>query len=476
MRAFVRQLFARKPEKGAPPPEVGALDDFAHTQPAAFAFEASDPQPPEASPLPRDAHDIAPVVTGAVPFLCREPILSRRERIVGHELSLERRFKSRFADDRTRVRRLHDEVLIGALSGLDLGSQLGERFAFVRLAPESTVLPELGALPPGQLVLVFDAPAESGSDLGPWAPALAQLRRAGFRVGWRLRSLDSIEAVSRFQWDVIEVTASEFDGLELAEIATRVRQFSRVPKLLACELASYDDFQLCFRAGYDYFQGPFVLDRENWHAPKSDLDRTRVILVLNRLRAGAENPELAATIRLDPVLAYKLLRYINSPAMGLARVIDQIDQALTVLGRDRFYRWLSLLLFDVKNAGFRERALFEQALVRARFMEELSSFCDSPDLVSEHLFMTGLFSLLDCMMGEPLDRILSKVVVPKAVEAALLTRTGPFAPFLALAIVCESGDSEEIARAASACGVDAEVVNLQLVAALGWVQGVTTDT
>lgn len=41
--------------------------------------------------------------------------------------------------------------------------------------------------------------------------------------------------------------------------------------------------------------------------------------------------ELACLIKPDPGLSFKLLRYINSPGVGLVHKIGTLDQALAVL-------------------------------------------------------------------------------------------------------------------------------------------------
>ena len=64
--------------------------------------------------------------------------------------------------------------------------------------------------------------------------------------------------------------------------------------------------------------------------------------------------------------------------------------------------------------------------------------------------------------------ILTSVAVPIEVSNALINNAGPLAPFLALSIACEQQADVEIARCAEACGVDAALVNQDMMAALIW--------
>jgi EAL and modified HD-GYP domain-containing signal transduction protein len=157
--------------------------------------------------------------------------------------------------------------------------------------------------------------------------------------------------------------------------------------------------------------------------------------------------------------------------MGLQTTVESVAQGLTLLGAQKFYRWLSLLLFDVKNPTYVERSLTEQALVRARFLEQLAH----PEAPADALFLTGLFSLLDQMMGQSIEVMLSKFTLHPAVGDALLRHCGPLAPLLTLAKVCESGDSGAINAHALVCGLTPDAVNAAQIDALGFANQVTSS-
>jgi len=135
---------------------------------------------------------------------------------------------------------------------------------------------------------------------------------------------------------------------------------------------------------------------------------------------------------------------------------------------ERFYRWLSLLLFDVQKSGYIERVLTEQALARASLMERLGRRARQAGVNPDQLFLAGLFSQLEKLLDRPLAEILDSVAMPPAVNEALLTGSGPLAPFLNLAVACENGDQKATAIWATACQLDALSVNQELLAALVW--------
>lgn len=405
-------------------------------------------------------------------FVCRDNVFDRNERIRGYEFSLDRQMQSRFADRSPLIRKAYDDALMSELASPQLGKALNGQLAIVNVALASVArrAPTLRAQ--GNTVLVLDAVQQAAREDDALS-SIDALTGAGLSVGWTLRSPPEEMAPVLARCQFVQVVASAFDGVELREIVRKLRRLNRpngAPPLalIARDVQSADDYQLCVRVGFDHFLGPFATRRENWIAPKTDIDRLSVFRILNQLRQGADNAVIAGALRTDAVLTFKLLRYVNSAAMGLSRAIETIDQALVVIGAQKLYRWLSLLVFDIKDRGFAERALVEQVLVRARLMELTAAGRCNPDLA----FLTGLLSLLDQFLDRPIAEVLSQIDLPDEVKQALLSGTGPYAPLLAFAQACEQGDQEAVAVAAQGCALTEDVVNAQLLAALSWAQEV----
>jgi hypothetical protein len=110
--------------------------------------------------------------------------------------------------------------------------------------------------------------------------------------------------------------------------------------------------------------------------------------------------------------------------MGLMSPVTGLDKALILLGREKFYRWLSLMLFDFKSPGYKERVLTEQALSRAAFLERLAGQGTVP-AQADWLFILGLFSNLDLLMAQSMADLLLQAKLPAPVHDALLGEAGP---------------------------------------------------
>jgi EAL and modified HD-GYP domain-containing signal transduction protein len=190
--------------------------------------------------------------------------------------------------------------------------------------------------------------------------------------------------------------------------------------------------------------------------------------VVMELIAGVDREwpaeRLEAILRRDPTLAFRLLRYINSPAFGLAVEISSFAHALLVLGYRRLGRWLALLL---ASAGQESdlRPVMAAAVRRGLVMEELVRPSGDAELRGE-MFICGVFSLLDRLLRQPLDQLLESVPVPERVAQALLGRGGPLAPALDLARALEGASLFDIREHAERLLLDPAEVNRAVLAAL----------
>lgn len=441
----------------------------------------SSPQEPSPQDTFQQLNEVAPLKPSqdgatkdhphGTSFICREAILDRNERIAGYEFALGQGVQARMMDKSAAIRRVYDEAMLNNLAPLGVSSLLGERSAFIRLSVESLKSPLLEALANPNTVIMITPRPIAEIDLAVMRANLAHVAALGFRQGWSINQPRPEYAEFLQKADFIEIDPSALDGILLKKMIADFRAANIDQKLIASRLQTADDFKYCFERHFDYFMGPFVSSRENWHPAKSEVNHIQVFQALEMIQSGAEFDAIADCLRTDPILTFKLLRYINSPGIGLLQKINEIQQALMLLGRDRFYRWLSLLLFDSKKPGFNENVLTEQALTRARFMEMLAGEGRIP-ANGDQLFLTGLFSLMSVMLAQPLADVLKQVALPEVVASALRDEPGAMRDALALAIAVESG-SGDIAAAAALCGVDASAVTGLMIDALAWSQLIT---
>jgi EAL and modified HD-GYP domain-containing signal transduction protein len=140
------------------------------------------------------------------------------------------------------------------------------------------------------------------------------------------------------------------------------------------------------------------------------------------------------------------------------------------VGRGELHKWLSLLLVtSVAGQGGFSEELVHTAIRRAR-MCELVALELGDRRGAEALFMVGLFSLLDAILRIPMPGLLERIELAPEVRRALLVRSGPFAPTLALVEAYERGAWDICSGEAASLGISAASVVELYLSALAWAQ------
>jgi c-di-GMP phosphodiesterase len=173
---------------------------------------------------------------------------------------------------------------------------------------------------------------------------------------------------------------------------------------------------------------------------------------------------LEATLKRDPALAFKLLRYINSPAFGLRVEISSFRHAIMLLGYKRLKRWLALLLATASKDVNLKPVMFA-AVRRGMLMEELVRNSGDEEMRNE-MFICGVFSLLDRMFQQPFAELLDSIPVPERVRQALAEGRGPYQPYVALVRAVEDESLFDIRDAADKLMMSVSEINRAQLRAL----------
>lgn len=402
-------------------------------------------------------------------FLCREAIFDRRNRLAGHLFRLQlSAAQSALADARQRQL---DQILLDTLNASP--EAWNTSLAFIPLNSASLELPAVDRLKTANLVLLVHLAADADGD--HLAARLATLRQRGLGIGiFRQPKHPAFTAaIGLADYGAVDVAASEPAAVRDFSAAFRASERHHPIHLFAANVDTADEHRFCHQWHFDYFHGGFAGRAPGRPGESSgDPHKVQLLHLLRLVQGDAETAEITAAMKCDPLLTFRILRYLNSPALGLNHRIDSLDQALLILGRQRLTRWLSVILFSVRDPGFGDWLLVESALTRGRLMEALGART-MPAAPHDPLFLTGIFSCLDRLLRRPLAEIIDDMPIADEVRAALLERSGPYAPLLAIAEAGDTFDVPRIERAAAAAGIAPDAVNHALLAATAWASEVT---
>lgn len=215
-------------------------------------------------------------------------------------------------------------------------------------------------------------------------------------------------------------------------------------------------------------------DKKNQLQGSSKATLTGLLALISQ---DADTPALEKMLRTEPRLSFDLLRLVNSASMGLSTRISTFSHALTILGRSQLQRWLQLLLFTHRKPDNSDPSiLMQRAATRGRLMELLAK-AENPAATlefQEQAFMVGVFSLLDILMGDPLENILRTLHLTDNIEAALLRKEGRLGEMLKLVEHAENFDFDEAALLLDKLNISPESFSQAQAIALSWTHRLNT--
>jgi EAL and modified HD-GYP domain-containing signal transduction protein len=397
-------------------------------------------------------------------FIVREPLLDPKQRVIGYELSWQQQNGRQVLDADL-------ESLVGFVAAhlvdQGLGWLLRDKLLFLDAVPAMLSTDALHALPPERTVLSLNVRHLADPDTRAAAKGL----RAG-GVGISIRGAD-VNLLSRNLSQVASYAEVRFSG---ADVASQARTYAAARnsgvRMVGRPVVTWPDFDASASLGLDAFVGKLHLTPRPGSPVKGMNPAQTIILQLMQMVQNNDDvPKLESVLKRDPALSYKLLRFINSAGFGTGREIQSIRQAIAMLGYKPLYRWLTLLLATASTSGY-SPVLMETAVVRGRLAELLGQkFLARGE--GENLFVAGMFSLLDRLLGLPMKQVLDTIQLPEEVVRALLTRDGMYGPYLALAEACEL-NSNLVASLAESLDISPQEVNKAHLSALAWAQNVTT--
>jgi EAL and modified HD-GYP domain-containing signal transduction protein len=227
----------------------------------------------------------------------------------------------------------------------------------------------------------------------------------------------------------------------------------------------------CRTAGFAWFTGAYPLAMPKGGTAATDgTSRKRLLALLGLLARDADGRELEVLLKQDPALSFHLLKLVNSAAFALSKPISSFTQAINVLGRRQLQRWLQLLLYARQQLDGLANPLLPIAAVRAAHMEALCQIEGGDRDAQDQAFMVGVFSLLDVLLGMPMDDIIGALNLHDDVSAALRTGAGPLGALLALVAAPVVAPAH-----LSAAGIDSALYWRSLLPAYQWAISVSRN-
>ncbi len=394
-------------------------------------------------------------------FVARQPIFDKHQHVYGYELLY--RSGSTNVYEGTDGSQASLSVIRNTFLMMGPQALTGRKKAFINFTKELLVSGIALSLPHDQTAI------EILEDIAPDEQTLnacKDLKKAGFTL-----ALDDYTLANDTQDSFLELAdIIKVDFLQTPETdrGKVVDRFSRHKKqFLAEKVETRQEFNTAVSKGYGLFQGyffskPVIVSSRD--IPTIKLNYVQVVEEVNRKELNFY--DLERVIKQDTSLCYTLLNYINSAYFGLRERITSIRHALVLLGESEVRKWASLVLLTFIGEDKPPEVLVA-SLVRAKLCEGLARHVGLHGSESE-LFLVGMFSMLDVLMGRPLQEILGRMRLTDDVNNALLHRKSRYRGAFDLVISYQTVDWEGFSRHAKKLRLDEAKVPQVYLEAVAW--------
>ena len=394
--------------------------------------------------------------------IARQPILDVHRAIFGYELF------DRSRKDLKYTAASDAELLFNVLSQADNTVLVERKLMFVNCTHDSLAGGHLDLILPDQVVLELPPPdSTTPQDVEMGRQRLLEITKRGFRIAFDqfvlAEDFSSWLALASF----IKVDLNQLTPKEVAPTLQRALKHSHI-KVIAEKVEAAEQFEQCRDLGVSLFQGYWFAKPEVFTGQSIRPSQATIVQLINLVRNQASTADIEELLKRDAVLSFTLLRFINSAGFGLTKEVTSFRHAVMILGLKKLFRWAALLLTTSKSSDLAP-AVGHTAIVRGRLMELLAAEILPPE-ESENAFLVGIFSMLDILLGVPLDKALAAIALPAEVTDALLHNTGLLAPFLQLTLACEEADDAAFAQAATTLQLSNHQVNWAHLQALAWAE------
>ena len=390
----------------------------------------------------------------AIAMIARQAIVNAQQAVIGYELFN----RSRSGAGHTAA---SDVILVfTALSHAGTEELVGKKLIFVNCTHES--------LAGGHLELGHAAKEEVAARL----PILQGLRERGFHLAFNHTVLESSYSAWLPLADYIKLDLSLLAPDQVAVLISYAGRHSHA-ELIAEKVETAQQYDMASSQGVQLFQGYWFARPALVQAKLLSPGQASIVQLINLVRKQASTDDIEEVLKKDAGLAFNLMRVINSAGFGLTREITSFRQAVMLMGLKKLFRWAALLLTASRNSGV-PSSVGQTAVVRGRLMELLARESMGAEQADE-AFVTGIFSLLDVMLGISMQEAINLLAVPDAVAAALLRRSGPLGELLSLAEACESSNDAMFDRAAATLHLASPQINMAHLQALAWADHVSEE-
>ena len=394
----------------------------------------------------------------AASFVARQPILSSGDQVFGYELSFQRNPQAQLSSAESE-----GAAIIETLNFIGLNVLCDGRCAFIPCTQEMLLTDCFELLPVGVVLEIQETVAADEAVLA----VCQRLKESGYLV-----ALDNF--VPNDPRELL-VPYGDFIKVDIKKVlreqsAVMVARYANQKcRMLAYKVETRQDVDSAQTMGYTLLQGYFFRHVEHVRTRRIPANQTTYLRLLQAIsKPEVDFSEIEGLIKHEPALCYRLLRYLNSPLLGLPSTVLSIRHAFNVLGERELVRWIRMASTMAMGQG-KCSDLVLSSLVRARFCELIGP---KLKLGRTDLYLMGLLSLMDAIVEVPIGVIIEELPLDSITKEQLLcgktSKQTVLSPVYDLMLAREAGDWEKVTKLCKELSLSLVFVNSSYNEAMRW--------
>lgn len=404
-----------------------------------------------------------------IPWIARQPILTKDENVVGYQLLFcQSPEEDRFTSDADSATSATIDTL--SVMGFDVLCDGG--LAFINCTRQMLLKEWFALLPSGQVVVEIQETVAADESV---VAACERLKQTGYTI-----ALDSFVPGDKREplvpyADFIKVDIKKLAPDKAADLVARYA--NKHCQMLAQNVETRLDHLMALKNRFTHFQGYFFRHPERMRARQIPANQASYLRLLQAVsKPEVDFAEVEDLIKREPSLCYRLLRYLNSPLLGMPAPVQSVRHALNLLGERELARWIRMATTLVMGQD-KPSDLILASLVRARFCELIAPKVKHGE---SDLFFLGILSLMDAILEAPIGVVIEKLFLDPETQAQLLCgKTGgttSLSPIYDLMVAREAGEWEAVNKLGKQLDLSLYFINKTYNEAMRWAHEITSAT
>ena len=400
------------------------------------------------------------------PCIARQAILTADENVTGYELLFrESSEKDHFTSDVEKA----TGTAIDTLNVVGLDVLCDGRLAFINCTYHMLMKEFFLLLPSDEIVIEIQETVRADATV---VAACRRLKQHGYAIALDNFVKDDPREDLVPYASFIKVDVKKTPPDESAFLTARYG--NEHCQMLALKVETEQSFVTAREDGFTQFQGYFFRRPERMRARQIPANQATYLLLLQAIsKPKTDFREIEDLIKREPSLCYRLLRYLNSPLLGMSSPVTSIRHALDLLGERELFRWIRMATTLVMGQD-KSSDLVLSALVRARFCELMAPRLKYGDA---DLFLLGMLSLMDAILQVPIGAVVEKLSLEPGIKAQLVAgKAGGktlLSPVYDLMLAREAGDWKTVTCLGKELNLSLYFVNTNYNEAMRWAHDVT---